>query len=85
MDFLQASIDAALKNGDYPDDENMDDSLYEEGVSYNGLNFNDSSPYNVESPENTDSLNGDDQPPILEEPGFNDSALSTISQVLTAV
>jgi hypothetical protein len=81
MDFLQASIDAALKNGDY---ENLDDNFFE-GQSYHGSPLED--PYNDnESPENTDSLNEDEEPPILDsESGFNDSALSTISQVLTAV
>jgi hypothetical protein len=85
MDFLQASIDAALKcteNAEFPDDENMlDDSLYD-SESFNGFALDDNLSFGERSPEN---LNDDDQPPILEENGFNDSALSTISQVLTSV
>jgi hypothetical protein len=89
MDFLQASIDAALKsteNGEYPDDENMDDSVFD-GESFNGFALDDNLSYGEGSPENIndDSINDDDQPPILEEPSFNDSTLSTISQVLTSV
>ena len=89
MDFLQASIDAALKssdlqNGDYPDDEILENAEFDEDA-YNAFNIDDNNSFNDGSPENHDSINGDDQPPILEEPGFNDSALSTLSQVLTSV
>uniref|UniRef100_A0AC34Q8N1 Uncharacterized protein n=1 Tax=Panagrolaimus sp. JU765 TaxID=591449 RepID=A0AC34Q8N1_9BILA len=84
MDFLQASIDAALRDSlrntstkeDSPEDLDYDDGY---GFNIDEFNFAGSS---CENGDDSNVSDNDEQPPVLEETIIDDKTITSIKQVL---